>query len=250
MTSHDLVDDLENMALEPDDKAILEEMSALMEEAGNGRDHLPYDAALNYHESSDIRSSYQEHVDNCTYCQRLVDTLHPDLNKLQTIRVRSEFMEHPERLAALEASDDPHDKLKAADVYFALDRAEFAYERLGEGLESLFSLNATERKRVSDVFSLPQQDASVALRDIVAQLQNFTKNPSFEPADLLCLFEVHARLGQHTRAVSSLCVYLLNRGASPREIASVRDDLSSVTADLHPEDGIETIELSITNFEV
>ncbi len=39
--------------------------------------HLPYEAALHFHDQSEIREIYRSHVDDCDYCQRLINVLHP-----------------------------------------------------------------------------------------------------------------------------------------------------------------------------
>lgn len=224
---------------------MLEDMAALVEEAGDWREHVPYDAALNYHESDDVRSMWREHVDSCSYCQRMIDTLHPNLEELHAIRIVNDFVEHPDHLVELERSDNPHDKIKAADVYFAMEHAEFAYERLGEGLKSLFSLDTTVQDRISHAFRLPEE-ASTALIDAAVELRTFFTQPPFSPEQVLSLFETYARLGQHRRAISSLCAYLIKEGASPREVADVRRDLNSIASDLRIEDGVEAFERSVS----
>jgi hypothetical protein len=75
-----------------DKEALLADMEALANEAGDWRDHLPYEVALDYHEKPKIQAIYKPHVDSCIYCQRLIDTLHPSdrvLRDLQSIRVRA-----------------------------------------------------------------------------------------------------------------------------------------------------------------
>jgi hypothetical protein len=77
--------------LEPafDEAAALAEMDALAEKAEDWRDHIPYPAALNYHEDPELLAQYEPHVDSCAYCQRLIDALHPSdrlIGELQTLR--------------------------------------------------------------------------------------------------------------------------------------------------------------------
>ncbi len=58
-----------------DEEMILAEMDMLAKDAGDWRTHLPYEAALHFNEQTRIREAYQSHVDNCEYCQRLIETL-------------------------------------------------------------------------------------------------------------------------------------------------------------------------------
>ena len=69
----------------PDMELLLKEMSQLAHEAGDWRGHLPYEAAVAFHEDSRYRAQYKEHVDACTYCQQLVDTLHPSPSVLDNL---------------------------------------------------------------------------------------------------------------------------------------------------------------------
>ena len=58
-------------------ESLLEHMTELADQAGDWRDHLPYAAALGYLEDSEYRDRYGSHVDDCRYCQQLIDALHP-----------------------------------------------------------------------------------------------------------------------------------------------------------------------------
>ena len=60
-----------------DMESLLEQMSFLADQAGDWRGHLPYAAALGYLDDSEYRKEYGSHVDECGYCQQLIDTLHP-----------------------------------------------------------------------------------------------------------------------------------------------------------------------------
>lgn len=70
-----------------DDEIILADMAALAAEAGDWRDHLPYEAAVAFHEDSTIHTQFSAHVDKCTYCQKLIDTLHPSDRLLQELHM-------------------------------------------------------------------------------------------------------------------------------------------------------------------
>jgi hypothetical protein len=53
------------------------EMSDLAEEAGDWSVHVPFTVAESYFQDQGIRAQFQEHVDSCNYCKRLIDTLQP-----------------------------------------------------------------------------------------------------------------------------------------------------------------------------
>jgi len=55
----------------------LEGVAELANEAGDWRDHLPYKAALNFHEDERVRGQYETHVNDCAYCKELIETLRP-----------------------------------------------------------------------------------------------------------------------------------------------------------------------------
>ena len=59
---------------EYDNEATLAEMDQLAKEAGDWRDHLPYEKACNYDSDPDIQSLYIGHVTDCQFCQELVAT--------------------------------------------------------------------------------------------------------------------------------------------------------------------------------
>lgn len=49
----------------------------LAEQAGPWQAHLPYEACISYRRDKATRVHYANHVDSCTYCQELIDTLCP-----------------------------------------------------------------------------------------------------------------------------------------------------------------------------
>lgn len=53
------------------------EMAELAELAGDWRDHLPFEVAQSFYLDDAIQRRFAAHVDACTYCQRLLETLHP-----------------------------------------------------------------------------------------------------------------------------------------------------------------------------
>lgn len=82
-----------------DEALVLEDMDILAEEAGDWREHIPYNAARCYDDDPDIAAQYAPHVDQCGYCQRLIDAVNPTetwLNeKLIDLRKEAQEEEHP-----------------------------------------------------------------------------------------------------------------------------------------------------------
>lgn len=64
---------------------LLEQMGELAQEAGDWHDHLPYEAAERYLEDHRYRQMFSSHVDNCSYCRRLVEALHPREETLSSL---------------------------------------------------------------------------------------------------------------------------------------------------------------------
>lgn len=56
-----------------DAKELLTEMDQIAKNAGDWRDHIPYEAACTFTSNSDIHSMYVRHVSDCEYCQELVE---------------------------------------------------------------------------------------------------------------------------------------------------------------------------------
>jgi hypothetical protein len=57
--------------------ALLREMEQFSEQVGDWTQHLPYGLAVCYYNDRKVQVQYEPHVDDCGYCQRLLDTLHP-----------------------------------------------------------------------------------------------------------------------------------------------------------------------------
>ena len=60
-----------------DREAILADLDALADGAENGRDHLPYEAAIEFFSDDRVREMYEPHVNDCAYCKEMLDTLNP-----------------------------------------------------------------------------------------------------------------------------------------------------------------------------
>ena len=54
---------------ELDSDEILACMAKLAEEAGDSREHLPYEALLHFKQQDDVRGQFGEQVDSCKLCQ-------------------------------------------------------------------------------------------------------------------------------------------------------------------------------------
>ena len=59
------------------DGTLLKEMQEAAEAIGDWTQHIPYAAAADYYESAKAKALYQNHIDQCAYCQGLIETLHP-----------------------------------------------------------------------------------------------------------------------------------------------------------------------------
>ena len=58
----------------------LKGVDELEEEAGDWRDHLPYEALVGYHRDNVVRERFKDHFTACAYCQELAETLSPGDN--------------------------------------------------------------------------------------------------------------------------------------------------------------------------
>ena len=65
------IKDLENTD-ELDTDEIPACMAKLAEEAGDPREHLPYEALLDFNQQDDVKGQFGEQVDSCKFCQELI----------------------------------------------------------------------------------------------------------------------------------------------------------------------------------
>lgn len=56
---------------------LMREMQALADEIGDWTQHIPYTLAAGYYDSPTSQERFRSHVDGCTYCQHLLESLHP-----------------------------------------------------------------------------------------------------------------------------------------------------------------------------
>lgn len=64
-------------AISEEEASMLIDMEAIADATGDWADHLPFEAALRYHESEEISRRWSAHVDECDYCARLIDSIKP-----------------------------------------------------------------------------------------------------------------------------------------------------------------------------
>ena len=55
-----------------DAEKLLAEMNQIAKDAGDWREHIPYEAACTFTSNADIHRIYVGHVSDCEYCQELV----------------------------------------------------------------------------------------------------------------------------------------------------------------------------------
>jgi len=79
-------------------RLFLKEVDELQEEAGDWRDHLPYEALVGFHRDSAIRERFKDHFTACAYCQELAETLLPD-DKTRPILAAHDHLSSVRKLA-------------------------------------------------------------------------------------------------------------------------------------------------------
>ena len=235
--------------LEPafDEVEVLAEIEAMDEEwAGDWREHVPYAAARRYRENPETCARYQGHVDECVYCQRMVEALNPPedvLRELDELRRRlgigmpvagveeaawrsadwaglknaigdalGNVLLGVDRLATLEATEEPTAKFEAARIYLETEHAGLAYKRIGEG----FTLAKVDSVFIDCVNAAanPEREAVKSLRDVAREMSQLLEGERLDgETELLRLVEGLAQLGQHRMAMDSLWTVLTRRGA-------------------------------------
>lgn len=69
---------------------------------GDWTEHLPYGAAAIYYQNDAVQQQYQTHVEGCSYCKRLLETLHPsDLQAHHFARIAANAQPLPEKRSGL-----------------------------------------------------------------------------------------------------------------------------------------------------
>jgi hypothetical protein len=72
---HEALKDLEKeLGAKPGE--LLEEMDAVGAPGDDWSQHLPFRAAVSYYDDRKVEAQYKEHVEECHYCQSLLETLH------------------------------------------------------------------------------------------------------------------------------------------------------------------------------
>ena len=146
-------------------------VEALAEEEGDWRDHIPYDAVMEYYENDSVRSSYENHVNECAYCQELIESLRPSdrlLGELHAVVAEKRRKETLEQDQNLVQNDGPKFRV-AAVVLVAVMAGLFGWLVRGE-IGGAFN----------DV-SVATQDAIVNLPDDLSKIANLES--SLDPVD-------------------------------------------------------------------
>ena len=235
--------------LEPafDEVEVLAEIEAMDDEwPGDWREHIPYAAARRYREDAETCARYEGHVDECDYCQRMVEALNPledVLRELDKLRRRlgigmpvggaeeaarssadwaglknaigdalGNVLQDVGQLATLEATNEPTAKFEAARIYLETKQAGLAYERIGQG----FALANVDRIFIDCVNTAanPEREAMKSLRDVAGEMSRLLDAGRLDnETEMLRLVEGLAQLGQHGMAMDSLWTVLTRRGA-------------------------------------
>jgi len=72
-----------------DKEAILADMDAIADEVGDWKDHIPYEAAIDFYSDDAVREMYSDHLDGCQFCKEMLETLNPSekiLGNLHRVR--------------------------------------------------------------------------------------------------------------------------------------------------------------------
>ena len=247
-----LWDDLESAFDEAEGLATME---AMAEEAGDWRGHVPYAAMRRYRDESKVRTQYESHVDECSYCRRMIDALHPTeeiVDDFQTLVRRmsdrgyypelegvierfvehmwttprvgilsGEFLQDPSCLLAWEATGDVMSKFKAARIYLGTSRSWLAYERIGEGC-ALAEVDSEVIERVNAVaqhWNGTPQLATESARKLMMLYQAGLD----DEIDQLELFGVLGELGQHGMALKSLRNVLMCRDGTDEVVEALEN---------------------------
>ena len=246
-----------------DEDEVLAEIEAMDREwAGDWREHIPYAAARKYREDLETCATYEGHVDECVYCQRMVDALNPAedvFRDLQELRRKlgvgrlvpgveneaksaadwggtrkligdalGEVLPSVDQLVVLEAREEPSAKFKAARIYLETKHAQQAYKRIGEGL----ALANVDRTVIECVNVAARAGASTvaaeSLANVAHEMSKLLERGFVAEKEQLRLVEVLAQLGQHWIAMDSLWAVLIRRGASM--VAEALEDAKLVGA--------------------
>ncbi len=242
--------------LEPafDEAAALAAMEAMAEEAGDWRGHIPYAAARSYFDDPDTCAHYESHVDECTYCRRLIDALNPTETVLDRFRellsqvhgtgdqspaegmanspvnyasdvsvpgsLYDEFMADPGFLRALEVKDDVTAKFQAARIYLDAAQQELAYKRIVEGC----ALANVDRQVVDCLNSAThsRDDPARLLTSSAHEwVQLVERRRSEDVNQQLKVFEVLVRLGRHHVALVLLRDVLMRLGGADEVVKAL-----------------------------
>ncbi len=242
--------------LEPafDEVAALAAMETIAEEAGDWRGHIPYAAARIYRDDPDTCALYESHVDECTYCRRLIDALNPAEKVLDSFHellqhlrgngdqslpegmatslanyasevsapgtLYDEFLIDPEFLQALEVKEDVTAKFQAARIYFDASQQTLAYKRIAEGC----ALANVDRQVIDCLYSVTHSldDPTKSLTDNAHKWRQLVaRRQSEDESRKLQVFQVLVRLGRHHVALVLLHDVLMRLGGADEAVEAL-----------------------------
>ncbi len=228
-----------------DEEWVLEEIDKMDKEGGGWRDHIPYAAARQYRSDPEICDRYKIHVDDCSYCQRMIEALNPleevvrDFHKIRSElgskenfpdvqemdsedqvwplvltsyrRLIDEYSVNVSLLSELEKSEDMESKFKSARIYLSTAQPHLAYEQISKG----FVLADVDARVVDCMTSVAEswEETKKMLQDAVQEADKLLESTSLDDENnQLQLVKSFAQLGRHDIAMNSLHTMLIHLG--------------------------------------
>lgn len=133
--------------------------------------------------------------------------------------VVDELRQEPSRLVNLETSNNPTERYRAAQYYFAIEQPQLAYRQIGEGLE-LSGLTAYDAREITTAADVPSVNSAETIESAARRLANLQSTSSNkDSADYLEIARLQAKLGFHDEALKSIRQYLKARDTDPKIVA-------------------------------
>jgi hypothetical protein len=133
-----------------------------------------------------------------------------------------ELRTQPSALVRLQNSDIPVERYKAAQVYFAADKPDLAWQQIGQGLE-LAGLTPVTVRRITHAANVPSEESAAALTTAAQRLHalqtKLAGGPVKDPTLYLETAEVQAKLGFNADALKSIQAYLQATNVDPKTLA-------------------------------
>jgi hypothetical protein len=234
----EILSELDFSTSSAEDDALVAELEALSGDYA-WHEHLPFNAIMQFHEVDKVRSQYNGHVNDCVYCQQMIDTIHPTdkmLKELQVSRMAALAVYTPlEENSSIDSvldqialsmdpelsvlgidranvmkdnsvyatSTEPNDHFEAARRYFVCGAAESAYHQLSEGLV-MSRVNSAISDQVASVFNVRSTPEDLA--KTAAQLWEDlpADRELWTQSHKLTAMTANAQLGDHKAAMRYL----------------------------------------------